>query len=694
MNKENKVQFKNKLSFKVSALMIILIGILFSSMIITIRGVTENHVKKATYELHSLFTQKSAAEFNNWVQIYLSELKMFSSAPVNKTGSTQEIVKELRNNTDLIHKDFAFVIYVDEWGTSYFTNGEELFEHETNEDYYKAIFYDKRDSYIGELFKSEVYDEWVLPIVQSVKNDKGQLIGFYLGALKFEAIYNKVLQTKIGESGRLLLADKKNGLILAYEDNSYFLKPVPERKELDEVMHSNKEGSFMLTLGGMDYHVSASQVPIPNWLLIFMESEDEIIDSVTETKNITTFFSIIIAVVVIVAFVLCLNGIFRKLKHIKERMDEMASGDADLTKRLPVKKNDEIDELVKSVNGFIEKFRLFMCDIKDADKVLVESGATLASEITTSTCSMGEMTGNIQSVNDEVQKQADVVENSVSAVTEITHSIDSLDNMIASQASSVTEASAAVEEMVGNISSVNNSISKMSNEFQILEDDTKKGIEKNTAVNGLIENIAQKSTTMLDANAIIQTISKQTNLLAMNAAIEAAHAGEAGKGFSVVADEIRKLAENSTEQSSKITKELEDIQKGIADVVVESEKSEKLFDQVSTRIVSTGVMVTQIKNAMDEQEIGSQQILEALNLMNDSTSEVRSAAQEMKSGNEMIREDIVNLKDSMHQISKAIEDIATGSDTLHESCSVVSNVANSFNASVSNVNAHIEKFKV
>ena len=123
----------------------------------------------------------------------------------------------------------------------------------------------------------------------------------------------------------------------------------------------------------------------------------------------------------------------------------------------------------------------------------------------------------------------------------------------------------------------------------------------------------------MDANTTIQSIAEQTNLLAMNAAIEAAHAGEAGKGFSVVADEIRKLAETSAEQSNKIGEELSKIQNGIAHVVEASSESEKSFQSVSTRINLTSELITQIRGAMEEQQSGSQQILEALQAMNDST---------------------------------------------------------------------------
>ena len=212
--------------------------------------------------------------------------------------------------------------------------------------------------------------------------------------------------------------------------------------------------------------------------------------------------------------------------------------------------------------------------------------------------------------------------------------------MIQGQASTVVEASAAVEEMIGNINSVDKSVIKMVEEFTVLELDTKNGIEQNSSVNELIQKISEQSVSMMDANTTIQSIAEQTNLLAMNAAIEAAHAGEAGKGFSVVADEIRKLAETSAEQSNKIGEELSKIQNGIAHVVEASSESEKSFQNVSSRINSTSELITQIRGAMEEQQAGSQQILEALQAMNESTGTLRSTSEKLRTAIQKISNDV------------------------------------------------------
>ena len=180
----------------------------------------------------------------------------------------------------------------------------------------------------------------------------------------------------------------------------------------------------------------------------------------------------------------------------------------------------------------------------------------------------------------------------------------------------------------------------------------------------------------------------------MNAAIEAAHAGEAGKGFSVVADEIRKLAETSAEQSNKIGEELMNIQQGIERVVIASSESEQSFQAVSSRINLTAELIAHIRGAMEEQQSGSQQILEALQAMNDSTSEVRGAGAEMSRGGEEISKDVSNIQESMNNIEQAVSEINDGTNYVNESTKELRNISAQLNVAIKRIKDDVDLFKV
>ena len=234
----------------------------------------------------------------------------------------------------------------------------------------------------------------------------------------------------------------------------------------------------------------------------------------------------------------------------------------------------------------------------------------------------------------------------------------------------------------------------MKDAFNSLQSRSQEGFVKLEAVTQKVSAIESQSVTLKDANSAISNIAEQTNLLAMNAAIEAAHAGEAGKGFAVVADEIRKLSETSSQQSTQISNQLNQIMNSIADVVHASSDASVTFSKVSQELSGTDQLVMHIGTAMEEQNEGSKQIVEALKMMNDSTQEVKVASLEMHEGNKLILSEVQQLQDVTIAMKASMDEMLAGARKINETGVALKEVSDKMGRSINKIGSQIDEFKV
>jgi len=206
---------------------------------------------------------------------------------------------------------------------------------------------------------------------------------------------------------------------------------------------------------------------------------------------------------------------------------------------------------------------------------------------------------------------------------------DRLNGQLASQSAAITESSAAIEEMIANTRSVSNTLSKNARNVQDLQEAAAVGHSGLNEVATDIREIARESESLLEINAVMQNIASQTNLLSMNAAIEAAHAGASGRGFAVVADEIRKLAESSSKQSKTIGAVLKKIKGSIDKITKSTDNVMTKFEAIDGGVRTVADQERGIANAMEEQSAGSAQIMQAIAQVNDITGQVKEDARQM-----------------------------------------------------------------
>ena len=404
---------------------------------------------------------------------------------------------------------------------------------------------------------------------------------------------------------------------------------------------------------------------------------------------------VVFTVIIIMVFIIAIFKLIKTpVKRVTDAIYNLSSGEADLTMRLPINGNNEFTTLSEGVNKFIELLYVIIKDLANANDELRAASLELGTNAQQAASATAEIMANIESVRRQSQNQSGAVDNTSAVLNSQSKNIEQLSDLIVTQNASISESSVAIEEMLGNISSVTNSVRKMSTNFKELSVTVEEGRTKLSNVDQKINQIAEQSNMLIQANQMISQIASQTNLLAMNAAIEAAHAGDAGKGFSVVADEIRKLAENSSAQSKIISGELKSISGSIKDVVSLSHDSYTAFGEIVNNLDTTDIVLREISGAMEEQEIASKQVFDSLGTMKDGSVLVNEKSDSMNEGIRAVVKDMDNVLQISATILGSMDEMAAGAQEIGTATQGVSNLAVKTKDNIDIMNDQINRFKL
>ncbi|MBU0935197.1 MAG: hypothetical protein KKI09_09675 [Spirochaetes bacterium] len=380
---------------------------------------------------------------------------------------------------------------------------------------------------------------------------------------------------------------------------------------------------------------------------------------------------------------------------LRERIEQLTSMEAaDLTARATIINFNAIGDLADSFNKYIESLSGMISQIINSMSILSTTNMALSGGSDGLSRAVAEIAGSVEGIDGLVETEVQSVNSASASIQQIGHSIGELQESINEQAAMVTQSSAGIEELISNIQSVTANVEQVQNYYNQLQESATSGRQKVNEANGLISKVAEMSGLLADANKVIAAIAAQTNLLAMNAAIEAAHAGNAGAGFSVVADEIRGLAEKSAVQSKEVGRHLKEVKNSIDKAVAAAGEAEHGFSDVSDLINTVTRFEDEIRNALREQAVGSKEVLEALGIMNRVSEKVKSEAGEMTSGTQNIilnMQQLQELSGRMHAEMKTIHtDVERINRTVHDIVGMIS----SNSKAIDQVHSQVERFKL